>query len=139
MRRPNRRKRPDFNPVIRPKQNTSRAPPLPGVIGNVLMFYKRFFMSRIGSFVAGRGSQVTEPRTVEPLRVSFSTSSLTLRSSLRFCTDIQFIAQLRDLEVSTVIPVGARHYLPVPLTPIRWLPVACSRYRRLLLIYPAPR
>jgi len=32
------------------------------------------------------------PRTVEPLRVSFSTSSLTLRSSLQYCMFVPSIA-----------------------------------------------
>lgn len=54
--------RPDFNPVIRLNQTASRAPPLPGVIGNVLLFYERIFLSRMWSFVAGRGSRVTESR-----------------------------------------------------------------------------
>jgi len=46
----------------------------------------------------GRRRVGHDPRTVEPLRVSFGTSSLTLGSSLRYCVSIQSSAWLRDLE-----------------------------------------
>ena len=39
-----------------------------------------------------RNGERHDPRTVEPLRVSFSTSSLTLRSSLRDCISVQSIS-----------------------------------------------
>ena len=61
MRWLNRRNRPDSGPAIRPNQTDSRAPPLPGVLGNVLVLLEPIFPNRITSFVAGRGSPVTEP------------------------------------------------------------------------------
>lgn len=59
-----------------------------------------------------------DPRTVESLRVSFSTSSLTLRSSLRHRSFGQSIAQLHALVTPAVVqpaPVITSQYRSLPL------------------------
>jgi hypothetical protein len=52
--------RADSGPVTISNQTVSRAPPLPGVAGNVLVIHERIFLTQISSFVAGRDSRATE-------------------------------------------------------------------------------
>jgi hypothetical protein len=51
--------RPDSGPVTLSNHSVSRAPPLPRVAGNVLVFPERFFLTQISAFAAGRDSRAT--------------------------------------------------------------------------------